>query len=75
MIPVLIKLRGDVNELKGRVADLEAKVMEMHDRLFALEGGPPNYIGQIEPPPGAPAEATSADSPVSPQVAESPTDR
>jgi hypothetical protein len=51
MIPVLIKLRGDLNELKGRVADLEAKVMELHDRLYALEGGPPNNIGTIEPPP------------------------
>jgi len=61
MIPVLIKLRGDVNEVKGRVADLEAKVMELHDRLYAVEGGPPNYIGNIEPPPPTPSATGAVD--------------
>jgi|SRR4051812_19252683 hypothetical protein len=36
MIPQIVKLRGDVNELQSKVADLEAKVELLHQHDLML---------------------------------------
>lgn len=36
MIPVIVRLRGDLSELQGKVADLEAKVELLHEHDLTL---------------------------------------